>query len=191
MFDENSTPERWLPVVGHEDHYEVSDHGRVRGVERTLYRNYRSGRRPYTRKARMLKPFVNVNTGYVSVVLSTPARRAHVHSLVAAAFIGPRPPGYDVCHNDGTRTNNRAENLRYDTRRGNFADKAEHGTLIRGEALTQSKLTEVEALAIYRRVHAGERGCDLALEFSIGRMAISAIRHGRSWAWLTGHQKVA
>jgi len=31
-----SASERWLPVVGYEDIYEVSDHGRVRSVDRII-----------------------------------------------------------------------------------------------------------------------------------------------------------
>ncbi len=42
-----------------------------------------------------------------------------VHALVALAFIGPRPDGYDVMHIDGTRTNNAVGNLRYGTRSEN------------------------------------------------------------------------
>lgn len=56
------------------------------------------------------------------------------HSLVAAAFIGPRPPvppgeaRIEVRHMDGNRTNNHAANLRYGTSRQNTLDSIEHGT---------------------------------------------------------------
>lgn len=51
-----------------------------------------------------------------------------VHSLVAAAFIGPCPQGQEVRHKDGTRTNNTADNLEYGTRTDNLRDAIRHGT---------------------------------------------------------------
>lgn len=50
-----------------------------------------------------------------------------VHGLVAEVFIGPRPEGLDVCHNDGDKSNNRASNLRYDTHSENQKDEVRAG----------------------------------------------------------------
>lgn len=52
-----------------------------------------------------------------------------VHRLVCEAFHGPPPEGQnEVAHGDGVRTNNRAENLRWASRRENAADTLKHGT---------------------------------------------------------------
>ena len=51
-----------------------------------------------------------------------------IHSLVATHFIGPRPDGLVVCHNDGDCLNNHVSNLRYDTQANNNKDKLKHGT---------------------------------------------------------------
>lgn len=51
-----------------------------------------------------------------------------VHRLIAEAFHGPCPPGLECCHNNGKRTDNRPENLRWDTRSANHLDKRRHGT---------------------------------------------------------------
>ena len=51
-----------------------------------------------------------------------------IHSLVLEAFVGPRPEGYVACHNNGIPTDNRAENLRWDTQANNNNDKITHGT---------------------------------------------------------------
>ncbi len=50
----------------------------------------------------------------------------HVHVLVMLTFVGPRPSGYEVCHNNGKRADNRLSNLRYDTPRGNCEDRERH-----------------------------------------------------------------
>ena len=67
----------------------------------------------------------------------------NVHILIAEAFLGPRPEGLEVCHNDGNRNNNRPDNLRYDTRSSNNLDAYDHGRKPAvGEMLSSSKLQE-------------------------------------------------
>lgn len=43
-----------------------------------------------------------------------------VATLVAEAFLGPRPKGYDVAHEDELSLNNIPENLEYRTRKYNL-----------------------------------------------------------------------
>lgn len=122
--------EQWLPVVGYEGIYEVSDHGRVRSVERTVRR--KDGR---TRvwKGRVLKPSVGrreprISYPRVSLQFERRVRGVRVHVLVLEAFVGPRPKGWVACHNDGDINNNRLSNLRWDTYSSNNHDMVTHGT---------------------------------------------------------------
>lgn len=94
--------EVWAPTPY--DDYEVSSLGNVKRVS----------------TGRVLKPFRSGRTGHLKVDLR--GHRKAVHQLVAAAFIGPRPPGTEVCHNDNNPANNAVENLRYDTRSANVLD---------------------------------------------------------------------
>ena len=112
--------ERWLPVFGFEDLYEVSDLGRVK----SLGRPYCNGVRSFP--PRILRPGPS-NYGHMSVVLGRGNTRM-VHTLVLEAFVSPRPPGMDSCHNDGNPKNNRLDNLRWDTRSNNIRDGVRHGT---------------------------------------------------------------
>jgi hypothetical protein len=117
--------EEWLPVRGYEGMYEVSNLGRVRSLQRAFLRNSH----PITVKARILRLGSGKN-GYLLAYLCRDGIRwtTTVHSLVIDAFSGPRPTGYDVCHENGDRHDNRAINLRYDTRSGNLLDQRTHGT---------------------------------------------------------------
>lgn len=110
--------ERWLPVVGWEDLYLVSSRGRMR----SLHKQARA-------KDGILAATVSA-TGYHMVGLCRGGARSGrtVHSLVAEAFIGPRPDGSEVCHGDGDRTNNHVENLRYGTRSENTQDTLAQGS---------------------------------------------------------------
>ena len=87
--------------------------------------------------------------------------RGTLHRFILVAFRGPRPPGHEACHNNGIRTDNRLENLRWDTKRANDLDKKNHGTIPRGSGHKRSKLTEEEARFIYNA-----RGVKTAKELS-------------------------
>lgn len=75
---------------------------------------------------KFLRPGIASN-GYPTVALGRGNTRT-VHSLVAAAFIGPCPVGQEVRHDNGDRKNPRLTNLLYGTRAQNIADAFEHGT---------------------------------------------------------------
>lgn len=114
--------EEWLEIRGYEGFYEVSNQGRVRSVDRIDSRGWQ-------RRGRVLRLWLNA-CGYRSVNLCKGGnqRTRMVHQLVLEAFVGPRPEGWDSCHNDGDLANNSLANLRYDTKSGNMRDKVRHGT---------------------------------------------------------------
>lgn len=122
------TQEQWRPIPGYEGYYEVSDHGRVRSLDR--YVNRFHGQQ-VLKRGRVLKPGTYVS-GHKQVNLHVPGhkRKWRVHHLVMLAFVGPRPDGLEVCHNNGNPADNRLENLRYDTHSSNMLDRNDHGTCI-------------------------------------------------------------
>jgi hypothetical protein len=120
--------EQWLPVVGREGEYEVSDQGRVRSMERTIEYVHGKTGKLCTRRApsKVLSAAANP-TGHRYVVLGNRSSRT-VHSLVADAFLGPRPDGWEVRHLNGQAYDNRPANLQYGTRSENAEDSKLHGT---------------------------------------------------------------
>ena len=167
------------PIPGFEGLYSVTDSGEIWSHDRTAS----NGRHI---RGRWLKQQVNKAYGYREVRLSKDGQASTmgVHRLVALAFLGPCPPRHVVCHNNGQAGDNRASNLRYDTRSGNAADMVHHRTVLRGERHPSSKLKAVQVHDIRRRFDAGE-GCDvLATEHGVSAMQVQAIGERRSWKWL-------
>lgn len=119
--------ERWRPVLGYEGIYEVSDYGRVRGVDRII--NCRDGRRLRVQGSMRALDSSAYADGRKTVQLSVGKRMRsyRVAALVLEAFVGPRPPGQEACHRDGNPTDDRLANLRWDTRSGNMQDTVRHG----------------------------------------------------------------
>lgn len=121
--------EEWRPIEGYIG-YEVSNLGRVRSWRRRGGWNQTTDLSLLVGEPRLLIQS-RTTRGYLSVGLTYDTERKRtcsVHALVAAAFIGARPEGYQVCHNDNNPQNNRADNLRYGTPWENMHDQIGHGT---------------------------------------------------------------
>lgn len=100
--------EIWVPVVGYEGCYEVSNLGRVRGLYNRVY-------------GRILSPACS-NKGYRYVCLykNKKSKNIKVYRLVATAFL-PNPLNLpEVDHIDGSRDNDIAINLRWVTHQENI-----------------------------------------------------------------------
>lgn len=120
--------ERWLPVVGFEGMYEVSNKGRVHSRGRYIKLGH-PGSVPRWQPGRILRPdLVRKKYHQVTLCNNTSRTARRIHCLVLEAFVGPCPDGLECCHNNGVSTDNRLENLRWDTRLSNAADQLRHGT---------------------------------------------------------------
>lgn len=108
----------WRAVCGWEGVYEVSSGGQVRRVLAS----------PGTRAGYVLRGRLSTaktdswRTRYLKVALTLDGTRADtpIHHLVAAAFLGQRPDGYEINHKDGNPQNNAASNLEYVTHSENI-----------------------------------------------------------------------
>lgn len=174
----------WRPVVGWEGFYEVSSHGKVRSLDRTVNSVWR-GTSSYEKKiaGRELKLGVNRH-GYLAGNLCVSNKRTNfeLHTLVCRAFHGDPPMNMQVAHNDGVRTNCHAKNLRWATVRENAADRDLHGNGMAGEGNSRAILTQNEVVAI-RLSSLSQRA--LAREYGVSRGAITGILSGKNWKQTT------
>lgn len=172
--------EVWKAVVGREGEYEVSDLGRVRSLDRRVRlspsRQAPNGCTIFV-AGKTLQPGLSSN-GYLTVSIG--GESIPVQHLVAGAFLGSRPEGLLVLHNDGCRTNNAASNLRYGTAAENAADSVKHGTRVRGSKYRSAKLHEWTA-AVVRALKGHWPQSDLAMLFDVSPAAIQAVHDGRTW----------
>ena len=104
----------------------VSSYGRVWRKARLV--EFRNGRKPYWRPARLAKPSIEARSGYRCVGVGPRHQSVRVHRMVAEAFLGPAKDGEIVCHRDGNPGNNHVSNLYYGTQVENTLDAIRHGT---------------------------------------------------------------
>lgn len=171
--------ESWLPIVGWERLYEVSDLGRVRSLPRKCSNGVRGGQ--------VIGGCV-YNNGYTYVWLTRGPRRerAALHHLVLKAFAGPSRPGQEALHGPGGKSDNRwPENLRWGTPAENQQDRFRDGTDSAGERNGKAKLTWVTVREIRRRAADGVTAAQLAIEYGekygIAPRTLRNVLERRTW----------
>jgi len=122
----------------------------------------------------------------VCLKLNGQAHYKLVHRLVLETFVGPCPEGMEACHNDGDKSNNQVDNLRWDTHGSNMFDAISHGTTGRGGAKGSkngsAKLNEEIVLEIRSLYEAEEHNqYELAELFGISQGVISSIILRKNW----------
>lgn len=167
--------EIWKPVVGFEGRYEVSDLGRLRGLDRID-----AGGRNWKGRLMRLTPDTS---GYLGCTLRNGnARYVRACQAVARAFLGPQPPGFQVAHGPLGQQNDTALNLRWASPKDNAQDRVIFGTQLRGEAIVTSRLTETD---VERARDLRRAGCTLtAIGMWIGTChsnVANLVKH-RTWA---------
>ena len=120
IFSEAESDEEWRFVVTPDfvtEHYIISDRGRLISLPR--YRYYEANRRSQVVHKKFLPGGFRKTgaqpTGYQTITISHKKQvfTTHLHRLVAWAFLGPQPAGFQVRHLDGNPANNALQNLEY------------------------------------------------------------------------------
>ena len=142
--------EKWRPIVGYEEFYEVSDNGRVRSkIKNTRIRDKESGimRQKYDTK------------GYLRVNLTKDGKRKAwlVSRLVAMVFVA-NPKNYKIVgHDDDVKTNNNAGNLYWTTQ---LENNHHNGKMERFQKMHNEKIKEIASklsiAVISKNIYTGE-----------------------------------
>ena len=111
-------------------------------------------------------------------------KRRHAHRVALVLATGEDPPTLQAAHSCGRRQCVNPAHLRWATNTENMADKKVHGTQARGAEQPNARLTEEQALAAYLDPRSYRV---VAAELGVSRSTVQALRAGRNWAWLTGH----
>ncbi len=162
--------EKWKWIPGFKGYYKISSSGRM-----VTYHNAPHGR---------LMDLTGRDNGYVRVSLHKNGitTRRGVHRLVILAFVGRHPNSdMEVCHNNGVRDDNRLKNLRWDTSKGNCADRVKHGTDPVGSRNPAAVLTEDQVRTMRRKRKNGITLRALCNEYSVGRTTVKQALYGVNW----------
>lgn len=127
---EKTGSEQWKDITGYEGWYQISNHGRVRSVDRIgCQRHWRGGQSKYLYKGQIRIPYKRKN-GYVCITLRKDGvnKTFNIHRLVALHFL-PRVEGKEyVNHLDANPDNNHVSNLVWCTQSENIKYAYDNGT---------------------------------------------------------------
>lgn len=152
----NFKNEEWRPAIV--ETYEVSNRGKVRNKKNN----------------RLLKPYPG-RRGYLRVKLDS--KNYPIHKLVALAFIGEIPEGFQVNHKNFDKENNTVWNLEIITQQENINHARENQRYLKNSR----KLTERQVRVIKHLFRLGETSVCIARIFKVTPPTISAIRRGKTW----------
>ncbi len=165
--------EEWKPIKGYEDRYAISNLGRIKVLK------------PRYRDKVILRTFSD-GFGYLHCDLSNPRKTVKVHRLVAEAFI-PNPDNKPtVNHIDGDKTNNRVDNLEWNTVHENNLHANMMG-LAGGVRHNKSKFTKEQVIFIrnvYKPYDKFLGAKPLSKVFEVNEVTIKKIASNRTYRYL-------
>jgi len=144
--------EQWLPVVGHECSYMVSDLGRVKSLDR-IVKHFKKGRLLRSKVLRQKK------SDYLRVNISTSSdvQTFTTHRLVSEAFLNHTACGYKsvINHINMNKHDNKKTNLEITTQRDNASFKRLNSSSKYTGVHKHKKSWRATILVNYKRISLG------------------------------------
>lgn len=176
--------EKWAPVYGYEQFYEVSNLGNVRTLPRKV--EYPDKRKSYIRPAMKMKQTTNCN-GYnlVSLRKDGVTKMLRVHRLVLLSFVGCDNARPFVNHKDGVKNNNSLLNLEWATRSENTKHAYDNGLIskvrLSGEKHPQSKMSIEEVKKIRSLFKQGIGPSEVSRIVNRPYSTVYSVKSGQNW----------
>lgn len=174
----NKELEVWVDVPDYEGHYQVSNLGRVRSLDRIVI--HKNGTKHF--KEGQIQKLQDNGNGrlYKQMKRDGTHKNYYISRIVMLAFVGERPKGYAICHNDGDMTNNNLFNLRYDTYLENNIDQFRNNP-----AGLKGTLPLTSVLEIRKKLDTDSATTrELANEYEVEIHVIQRIKNRKSYYWL-------
>lgn len=168
-----TTEEKWKDIPDYEGLYQASNHGRIKSLGR--FKPNQWGITKYFKPEKILS-YQLTKDGYPTLKLSKNGKtiRHRIHRLIAITFLSNPENKEQVNHKNAIKTDNRVENLEWNTQKENQLHACVNG-------LKPVKLCKEEVISIRedKRKH-----IEIAESYGISFQTVSEIKNNKIWAWL-------
>lgn len=190
MANLTTSNEVWKDILGYEGLYQISNLGRVKSIDRIVFRRKKDATRMIILKGRVLSYHLS-KKGYAQVVLSKNGKTATnlVHRIVACHFIQKPLNKEAVNHINCIKDDNRAINLEWCTNNENTLHAKVNKLLkgpkhLKGEYHPMVKLVEKEVVEIKKMIKDGSPLQTIANKFNVSKSNIYSIKKEDTWYWV-------
>lgn len=179
MLMEKINKEKWRDVPGYEGNYQVSNMGRIKGIER-LVKHSCGGLRKIPEQ--ILNATISGRYPSFCLYKDGNGSTLNAHRIVAEAFVENPENKPCVNHKNGIRDDNRAENLEWVTSAENTRHAIGNGLMKanQGEENIFSKLKSDDVINI-RELLKTKTQTEVASIFNVHTSTISLISVGKTW----------
>lgn len=183
--------EVWKDVKDYEGAYQVSNLGRIRSLDRAAY--YRGGRVKNIKGKIISSKVQDGRYPQVALFKEGILKGFRVHRLVADVFICNPENKTQVNHINGIKSDNRVENLEWNTPLENNTHAILNGLKSfdkmgrKGQENKRTNLTDLEAMEIYKlaidKVMTQEKIAD---KYKVTRSVVNSIKRKDNWKHIHG-----
>lgn len=174
--------ELWADIKDYESIYQISNHGRIKSLERVFTKSIKGHKQSISVSTPELIR-INADKEYPQTSLwrNGKAKWVTIHRLVAIHFV-PNPHNYKyVLHKDDNKKNPHWSNLEWGTQSQNVLDCISRGRGFNGIKNGNSKLTEENVKEIRQLLSKGISSRKIASKFGVSKMPILAIKNNKTW----------
>lgn len=164
--------EIWRDIKGYEGIYQVSNLGRIKGLEKKARKGKGNGAKP----ERVLKPYIRNSDGYSFISLSKlgKVKKHYIHRLVAVAFISNPKKKPCINHINGIKDDNKASNLEWCT----YSENEKHSRIELGK---ENPSRMFDKNQIFEILSSNKNGVEMGKELGVCSSTIVKIRAGISY----------
>lgn len=167
--------EVWVPIIGYERLYHISNMGRIKKLASIIERK---GGSAMNMQEKILKPSKGKNDyRYRTLSIGGVHTQFLVHRLVGLHFIPNIENKPEVNHLFG-KEDNRASSLEWTTKKENMDHSVKNGLHRHGEGHPRNKLKKDQVNDIINSILSERK---LAVIYNVSRSTINCIKSGRSW----------